>query len=113
MAGGYGFGVPVLEVAVSGRRESIFDRVNVESPDWGEAWHRDWQAERHAATPRVQRNGLSATSLWGTLLIAAPSRWIYQEIGLIYQDRQTKRSHLSGYGAGSSCRPARVRSPPK
>ncbi|HVX80460.1 MAG TPA: hypothetical protein VHB23_03715 [Devosiaceae bacterium] len=47
--GGLAFGVPVLEVVVAGTRDAIFDRIQVESPDWHEAWHKDWQAERTAA----------------------------------------------------------------
>ncbi len=40
------FGVPVLERVASGLRTDMFDQVNLESPDWNLAWHRDWQAER-------------------------------------------------------------------
>jgi len=44
------FGVPVLERVASGKRTDMFDNVDIESPDWHNAWHRDWQAERKAAT---------------------------------------------------------------
>lgn len=40
------FGVPVLERVASGVRTDMFDQVDLESPDWHLAWHRDWQAER-------------------------------------------------------------------
>jgi alpha-mannosidase len=40
------FGVPVLERIASGKRTDMFDQVDLESPDWHLAWHRDWQAER-------------------------------------------------------------------
>lgn len=40
------FGVPVLERVASGIRTDMFDQVDLESPDWHLAWHRDWQAER-------------------------------------------------------------------
>lgn len=40
------FGVPVLERVASGVRTDMFDQVDLESPDWNLAWHRDWQAER-------------------------------------------------------------------
>jgi hypothetical protein len=43
---GFGFGVPVLESIVGGKRTSMFDRVEVEKPDWSKAWHNDWQADR-------------------------------------------------------------------
>ena len=54
------FGVPVLERVASGRRTDMFDVVNLESPDWHLAWHRDWEAVRdlgvlgdtHATTRR-------------------------------------------------------------
>lgn len=47
---GFAFGVPVLEAAVAQNRDAIFDRIKVDSPDWGDAWHRDWQAERSGGT---------------------------------------------------------------
>lgn len=55
------FGVPVLEAPAEGTREAIFDRIQVESPDWHEAWHRDWKAVRQGparieeVTERVER----------------------------------------------------------
>jgi len=44
------FGVPVLERVASGIRTDMFDQVDLESPDWHLAWHRDWQAERFDGT---------------------------------------------------------------
>ena len=44
------FGVPVLERLASGIRTDMFDQVDLESPDWHLAWHRDWQAERFDGT---------------------------------------------------------------
>lgn len=44
------FGVPVLERVASGVRTDMFDQVDLESPDWHLAWHRDWQAERFDGT---------------------------------------------------------------
>lgn len=45
---GFGFGVPVLESIVGEKRTSMFDRVEVEKPDWNKAWHNDWAADRKA-----------------------------------------------------------------
>ncbi|HVY51073.1 MAG TPA: hypothetical protein VHA07_05870 [Devosia sp.] len=45
---GFRFGVPVLESIVGGKRTSMFDRVEVEKPDWSNAWHHDWAADRKA-----------------------------------------------------------------
>jgi len=42
------FGVPVLEKVASGIRTDMFDVVDIESPDWNNAWHKDWKAERHS-----------------------------------------------------------------
>ena len=44
------FGVPVLEQIASGIRTDMFDNVEIESPDWNRAWHRDWKAERHSGS---------------------------------------------------------------
>jgi len=40
------FGVPVIERVASGLRTDMFDTVQLESPDWNLAWHKDWKAER-------------------------------------------------------------------
>lgn len=44
------FGVPVLERVASGVRTDMFDQVDLESPDWNKAWHRNWKAERFSGT---------------------------------------------------------------
>ncbi|MDR3473176.1 MAG: hypothetical protein P4M09_16065 [Devosia sp.] len=43
---GLAFGVPVLERPVENTRDAIFDRIKVDSPDWHDAWHTDWKADR-------------------------------------------------------------------
>jgi hypothetical protein len=40
------FGVPVLERVEPATRDAIFDRIDVESPDWHKSWHTDWRARR-------------------------------------------------------------------
>ena len=40
------FGVPVLETVDAGTRDAIFDRIDIESPDWHKSWHTDWKASR-------------------------------------------------------------------
>ncbi len=45
-AGRLRFGVPVLERLEAGIRDAIFDRVDLNSPDWHKAWHTDWKAIR-------------------------------------------------------------------
>jgi hypothetical protein len=40
------FGVPVLERVVPPTRDAIFDRIEIESPDWYKSWHTDWKAVR-------------------------------------------------------------------
>ena len=44
------FGVPVIERPEAGFREAIFDRVDLNTPDWNKAWHTDWKAVRETAT---------------------------------------------------------------
>ena len=46
---GIRFGVPVLERPEAGIREAIFERVDLNSPDWHKAWHTDWKAIRQPA----------------------------------------------------------------
>ena len=60
------FGVPVLERIASGLRTDMFDVVELESPDWHKAWHKDWQAVRDAGVvsatvPSVSRGSAQIT----------------------------------------------------
>jgi alpha-mannosidase len=43
---GAAMGVPVLERPEAATRNAIFDKIDVESPDWNESWHTDWIARR-------------------------------------------------------------------
>ena len=45
-ASGVAFGVPVRERPAANNRDAIFDRIQVDSPDWNNAWHTDWEAIR-------------------------------------------------------------------
>ena len=47
---GLAFGVPVLDRVNPPNRDAIFDRIDVESPDWNAFWHRDWKAIRDVGT---------------------------------------------------------------
>jgi alpha-mannosidase len=40
------FGVPVLERVEAATRDAIFDKIDIDSPDWHRSWHTDWQARR-------------------------------------------------------------------
>ena len=53
------FGVPVLERIESGIRTDMFDRVEIESPDWHKAWHTDWIARRDMPTSVVDSRAVT------------------------------------------------------
>lgn len=57
---GTAFGVPVLERPAAGTRDAIFDRIQVESPDWHQAWHRDWKAIRETPDRVAEEKALVA-----------------------------------------------------
>ena len=39
-----------IERPEPGFREAIFDRIDLEIPDWHKSWHTDWKAIRETAT---------------------------------------------------------------
>ena len=57
---GFAFGVPVLERPETGNRDSIFDRIQVENPDWNQAWHTDWTAVRKIPQAVAEEKALVA-----------------------------------------------------
>ena len=53
---GVRFGVPVHEHPEPLTRDAIFDRIDIELPDWHKSWHTDWKAVREApAKPEETR----------------------------------------------------------
>ena len=69
------FGVPVLEKVASGIRTDMFDVVQLESPDWNLAWHKDWKAERDVLGVLGDTHAYDAPRQRRDRAVVRPGQW--------------------------------------